>query len=50
MGEWLIQIGRCYGATFSELRNANPQIANPNHIEVGQYIYIPWQSWEPPVS
>lgn len=40
-GEWLIQIGRCYGATFSELRNANPQIANPSFILPSMMITVP---------
>jgi surface antigen len=30
VGEWLIQIGRCYGATYDDMRNANPQIADPD--------------------
>jgi uncharacterized repeat protein (TIGR01451 family) len=41
VGEWLIQIGRCYGATFSELRNANPQIANPNFILPAMNVTVP---------
>lgn len=41
VGEWLIQIGRCYGATFSELRNANPQIANPNFILPSMVVTVP---------
>jgi LysM domain-containing protein len=31
-GEWLIQIVRCYGATYSEVIAANPQISDPNFI------------------
>jgi LysM repeat protein len=41
VGEWLIQIGRCYGANFEELRNANPQIANPNFILPAMRITVP---------
>ena len=31
-GEWLIQIVRCWGATYSEVIAANPQIRDPNFI------------------
>ena len=41
VGEWLIQIGRCYGANFTELRNANPQIANPNFILPAMIVTVP---------
>jgi LysM repeat protein len=41
VGEWLIQIGRCYGATFSELRNANPQIADPDFILPAMVVTVP---------
>jgi LysM repeat protein len=41
VGEWLIQIGRCYGANFEELRNANPQIANPNFILPSMRVTVP---------
>lgn len=41
MGEWLIQIGRCYGATFEDVRNANPQIADPNFILPAMVVTIP---------
>lgn len=41
VGEWLIQIGRCYGADFTELRNANPQIANPNFILPAMVVTVP---------
>jgi uncharacterized repeat protein (TIGR01451 family) len=41
VGEWLIQIGRCYGATFSELRNANPQIADPDFILPSMIVTVP---------
>jgi hypothetical protein len=32
VGEWLIQIARCYGANPSEVVAANPQIQDPNFI------------------
>lgn len=32
VGEWMIQIARCYGVTLSDLRSANPQIQNLNMI------------------
>jgi len=41
VGEWLIQIGRCYGAAFDELRNANPQIANPDFILPSMMVTVP---------
>ncbi|HET9911429.1 MAG TPA: LysM peptidoglycan-binding domain-containing protein [Anaerolineales bacterium] len=41
VGEWLIQIGRCYGATFDDLRNANPQIADPDFILPAMVVTIP---------
>jgi LysM repeat protein len=31
-GEWLIQIVRCYGASYSAVIAANPQIPDPNFI------------------
>jgi ELWxxDGT repeat protein len=31
-GEWMLQITRCYGADFEAVRNANPQIADPDLI------------------
>ncbi len=41
VGEWLIQIGRCYGATFDDMRNANPQIADPDFILPAMIVTIP---------
>jgi uncharacterized repeat protein (TIGR01451 family) len=32
VGEWMVQIARCYGIPYTDLRNANPQIVNPNLI------------------
>lgn len=40
-GEWLIQIGRCYGADFEDLRNANPQIADPDFILPFMIVTVP---------
>ncbi len=40
-GEWLIQIARCYGASYTEVRNANSQIANPNFISPGMVVTVP---------
>jgi len=41
VGEWLIQIGRCYGATFEDVRNANPQIADPDFILPAMNVTVP---------
>jgi LysM repeat protein len=41
VGEWLIQIGRCYGATFDDIRNANPQIADPDFILPSMIVTVP---------
>jgi LysM repeat protein len=41
VGEWLIQIGRCYGASFTDIRNANPQIIDPNFILPAMNITVP---------
>lgn len=41
VGEWLIQIARCYGATFDEVRNANPQIADPDFILPAMTVTVP---------
>jgi LysM repeat protein len=41
VGEWLIQIGRCYGANFEDLRNANPQIADPDFILPSMIVTVP---------
>ena len=40
-GEWLIQIARCYGANFEEVRNANPQISNPHLILPAMIVSVP---------
>jgi hypothetical protein len=41
VGEWLIQIVRCYGATFDEVRKANPQIADPDFILPAMTVTVP---------
>ena len=40
-GEWLIQIARCYGANFEEVRNANPQIIDPHFILPAMTVSVP---------
>lgn len=40
-GEWLIQIARCYGANFDEVRNANPQIIDPHFILPAMIVSVP---------
>ena len=39
--ESLFQIAKNYRITLQEVIDANPQIANPNSIDVGQYVCIP---------
>ncbi len=41
VGEWLIQIARCYGATFEDVRNANPQITDPDFILPSMIVTVP---------
>jgi len=41
VGEWLIQIGRCYGAAFEDIRSANRQIADPNFILPSMIVSVP---------
>lgn len=40
-GDWLSTIARRFGVTLSALLAANPEISNPDRIEVGQQIRIP---------
>lgn len=40
-GESLYTIGRMYGIPYTEIISANPQIANPNIINIGQEIILP---------
>jgi hypothetical protein len=41
VGEWLIQIARCYGATYSDVIGANPQIRDPNLILPFMIVTVP---------
>lgn len=41
IGEWLIQIVRCYGATYTDVISANPQIKDPNLILPFMTITVP---------
>jgi ELWxxDGT repeat protein len=40
-GDWLLQISRCYGASFPAVRTANPQIMNPNEIFPSTIVKVP---------
>lgn len=40
-GEWLLQIARCYGASYAAVRQANPALANPNFIVPGSVVIVP---------
>jgi len=40
-GEWLIQIARCYGAKYEEVRAANPQILIPGFILPDTTVTVP---------
>ncbi len=40
-GDTLRSIARRFRVDFDDLRAANPQITNPDHIEPGQWIVIP---------
>jgi LysM repeat protein len=46
-GDTLAKIARRNGITVPELLAANPQITNPDHVEVGQIIVIPPPSATP---
>jgi uncharacterized repeat protein (TIGR01451 family) len=41
VGEWLLQIARCYGASINEVRAANTQIRDPNVILPAMTITVP---------
>lgn len=43
-GDTMYLIAQRYGITLNELISANPQITNPNYIQVGQLINIPTNS------
>jgi LysM repeat protein len=40
-GEWLIQLARCYGADFTDVRNANTHIIDPDIISIGTIVTVP---------
>src|SRR6266496_29921 len=40
-GEWLLQITRCYGADFTAVVRANPQIIDPDLISYPSTITVP---------
>lgn len=40
-GEWMLQIARCYGADFTAVRNANPQVIDPDKIWPIDILTIP---------
>jgi len=40
-GEWMLQIARCYGADFTAVRNANPQVIDPDLIWPIDVLTIP---------
>lgn len=40
-GEWLVQIARCYGVDYKNMRNANPQIPDPSQIDPGLVVTVP---------
>jgi len=40
-GDWLMQIARCYGADYQEVRKANPRIVNPAIISPALIVTVP---------
>jgi len=40
-GEWMIQIARCYGASYTAMRTANPQIGDPDVIDPDITVTVP---------
>jgi ELWxxDGT repeat protein len=40
-GDWLLQISRCYGASFPAVRSANPQVVDPNVIYPSTIVKVP---------
>lgn len=40
-GEWLLQISRCYGASYTAVRDANPQVNDPHWIYPGEIVRVP---------
>jgi spore germination protein YaaH len=39
-GEWVLQIARCYGTSYSSVRNAN-YLPNPDYILPGWTLTVP---------
>ncbi len=39
--EWMIQIARCYAASFDAVRAANPQVIDPDIISIGEVLTVP---------
>lgn len=40
-GDWMVQIARCYGAYYQEVRLANPQIIEPRLLKPGEIVNVP---------
>jgi ELWxxDGT repeat protein len=40
-GDWLLQISRCYGASFPAVRTANPQVVDPDVIFPQAIVKVP---------
>ncbi|GJM41803.1 MAG: hypothetical protein DHS20C20_20850 [Ardenticatenaceae bacterium] len=41
VGEWLMQIARCYGADYRAVRQANPNVIYPDFIMPGSTVAVP---------
>ncbi|KAA3658469.1 MAG: LysM peptidoglycan-binding domain-containing protein, partial [Chloroflexi bacterium] len=39
--EWLHQVARCYGASYQDVKSANPSIINPNYILPERVVTVP---------
>lgn len=48
-GDWMLQIARCYGANYKALKNANPQVTNPNIIFPTNRVTVPNVGSEGPI-
>jgi spore germination protein len=44
-GDTLYRIAQRYGISLDALLLANPQIVNPNNLQIGQVLQIPWVKW-----
>ena len=40
-GDWLLQISRCYGASFPAVETANPQVVDPDLIYPARIVNVP---------